>query len=247
MSLTTIKSAEEQAAPHVAGKFNQAARAKILHFSSAPFIVEPPAMSNWSQLTPCDPFSLLLPVVTAYKVWLMLQNMDRGPELHAWSCAGNSWLGPGGWCNLLSRINSDFLYSCCLILWWTWKLKRLNSVFWVFLRICRLIALLPLGLWRSVTKHGVTSIVLLPSNTSVSVWFKCVYMMMYMNTFVQDLLLCCNCMSVVVWSVVVLKFCGSCTADHVLQVAAGHQPQLLHSLLISTLPLNLINGNAKWW
>ena len=46
MSLTTIKSAEEQAAPHVAGKFNQAARAKILHFSSAPFIVEPPAMSD---------------------------------------------------------------------------------------------------------------------------------------------------------------------------------------------------------
>ena len=46
MSLITIKSAEEQAAPHVAGKFNQAARAKILHFSSAPFIVEPPAMSN---------------------------------------------------------------------------------------------------------------------------------------------------------------------------------------------------------
>ena len=39
MSLIAKKSAEEQAAPHVAGKFNQAARAKILDFSSAPFIV----------------------------------------------------------------------------------------------------------------------------------------------------------------------------------------------------------------
>ena len=51
----------------------------------------------------------------------------------------------------------------------------LSRIFLVSLRICRLIVVLPSGRWRSVTKDGVTSTLLLPSNNSISVWLECVY------------------------------------------------------------------------